>query len=553
MNQPNNPPFQSFNHRRIIIALLLTILAFGFCYNLGEISLRAEEPRRAAISMEMIFSGDYIHPTLNNWNYFNKPPLFNWVQIVFMKAFDSNAEWVARIPSLLSHLLIGILMFFGFKPFIGKNAATYSALLYIVAAELIFYGTIFSGEIDLFFSLLVFLQIISLFIFYQRKQYLYLFLASYLFAALGTLTKGPPSIAFQGLTIIAMAVLYKDLRLLFRWQHFVGGALFLVICGGYFFAYNSDGDAIAYMVRLFKEASQRTGMETAISKTILGIINVPFQILILIIPSSLLIPFLFKKGNYDLIKSNPLLSFSLFFVLFNLPLYWFTGDFKNRYVYMFFPFIILFFAYFYEKRKDEMPKLMAIFEKIISVILFILPIAFIAFIFTPVSNLVENAAIVGTSLAIGFLGISYFYARLTSHRLLLLILAIAFLRVGVNFIYPPFLDDHSETNIKSEMNIVLEIAKERSVQFVGLSRLLVSDASIGPFKFSEVTTEIPAHMSYEIPYYYALKKNEPFEFTTEIVPGRLYLAYEWFLRDKEYTLLHEFIDTDNQKVLFIEG
>ena len=102
---------QTINQRRIIILLLLILLVLGFCYNLGEISLRAEEPRRAAISMEMIFSGDYIHPTLNSWDYFNKPPLFNWVQIVFMKAFDSNAEWVARIPSLLSHLLIGILMF----------------------------------------------------------------------------------------------------------------------------------------------------------------------------------------------------------------------------------------------------------------------------------------------------------------------------------------------------------------------------------------------------------------------------------------------------------
>lgn len=539
--------------RKTIIVLLLFVLSIGFFFHLGENSLRAEEPRRATISMEMIFSGNYIHPTLNGWSYYNKPPLFNWAQVVFMKTFNSKAEWVARIPSLLSHILCCLLIYLSFQNYVGKKVASLTALLSLIAIELLFYGSVFSGEIDLFFSLLVFIQIMSLFIFYQRRQWLNMFLLSYFFAALGVLTKGPPSVAFQGLTLIAMVVLYKDLRLLFRWQHFVGGALFLIVSGGYFYLYNTDGDAIAYLVRLFKEASQRTGLETAISKTISGVVTVPFQLLFLILPASLLIPYFFKKGNFNAIKSNPLLSFSIYFIVFNIPLYWFTGDFKNRYVYMFFPFLILFFAYFYENRNLNMPKVKHFSEKFYGILIILFSTASIAFTFTPLADLVVNSTLIGICLALLFAALAFYYFSIKNHRILLFLVAICLLRVGFNFIYPPLLKAKSRHNIKLEMKNVLQFAKGESIQFVGIANIVVSDASIGQLEFSEVKTAVASHMSYEIPYYYSLAKNETFQFSTEIFPGQLYLAYESFTADKGYNILYKFTDTDRNTIVLFKG
>jgi len=539
--------------RKTIVFLLLLVISIAFFFNLGENSLRAEEPRRATISMEMIFSGNYIHPTLNGWSYYNKPPLFNWAQVAFMKAFNSKAEWAARIPSLLSHILCCILIYFSFRNYVGKAVASLTALLSLMAIELLFYGSVFSGEIDLFFCLLVFLQVMSLFIFYQRKQWLQLFLLSYFFAALGVLTKGPPSVAFQGLTLIAMAVLYKDVRFLFRWQHIVGGAFFLLVSGGYFYLYNTNGDAVAFLVRLFKEASQRTGLETEFSKTLRGIISVPFQLLFLILPASLLIPYFFQKGNFQEVKANPLLSFSLYFILFNIPLYWFTGDFKNRYVYMFFPFLILFFAYFYENRKSTMPKVKKISENFYGTLIAIFSIASLVFIFTPMADLVVNSTSIGICLSGLFAVFTTYYFSIRKHRILLFLITICVLRVGFNFIYPPLLKEKSRHNIKFEMNKVLLITKEKSIQFVGFPDIVVSDASIGPIKFSEVRTQVAPHMSYEIPYYYSLAKNETFEFTSEVIPGKFYLAYEFFMEGKNYTALYKFTDTNRKTIILFKG
>ncbi|MFT5666107.1 MAG: 4-amino-4-deoxy-L-arabinose transferase-like glycosyltransferase [Vicingaceae bacterium] len=540
-------------NRKTVISLLILVMAIGFFYNIGENALKAEEPRRATISMEMMFSGDYIHPTLNNWTYYNKPPLFNWVQVAFMKAFNSNAEWVARMPSLLSHILCCLLIYFSFRNYVGERVATLTAFLSLVAIELLFYGSVFSGEIDLFFSLLVFLQIMCLFIFYQKKKWLQMFLLSYFFAALGVLTKGPPSVAFQGLTLIAMAVLYKDIRLLFRWQHFLGAAIFIFVSGSYFYLYSDGGDTVAYLSRLFKEASQRTGVESELSKTLLGIITVPIQLLFLILPASLLIPYLFKRGNFNIIKSNPLLLFSLYFILFNIPLYWITGDFKNRYVYMFFPFLVLFFAYFYENRKLEMAKVTLVMEKVWGIIIIIFAIAALSFAFTPLAELVDNSMVKALVLSACFTTLAIYYYRVKTHRILLLLMAIGILRIGFNVIYPPLLKQKSRHNVKLEMSKILALTEDKNIQFVGLTDVILSSASIGPLKFPEKQLKIARHMSFEIPYYYSLSRNEPLKFTTEIVPGQLYLAYESFLEGKGYSPIYRFIDTKKKTVVLFEG
>ena len=184
----------------LFFCLLLILISF-FGWN-NTIELRAEEPRRAIVSIEMVLSGNYIVPKINGWNYYNKPPVFNWVMVLFFKLFDSFDEWVVRFPSLLAFLATAILNFYIVKRFLKKEAALLSSLFFLTSADLLFYGTINAGEIDLFFCFLVYTQVMAIFWFFEKKQFGKLFLISYLFAAIGTLTKGPPSIAFQGLTLL---------------------------------------------------------------------------------------------------------------------------------------------------------------------------------------------------------------------------------------------------------------------------------------------------------------------------------------------------------------
>ncbi len=232
------------------ILLLLILISIPCCIfsTLNYLELFGEEPRRAVVAVEMVITGEWVVPRIHGWTYYNKPPLFNWVVAGLFIAFDSFDEWIVRVPSLLSLFLIAIINFFIVRKFLSKEIAIFSSLFFVTAGEIFFYGTIRSGEIDLFYSLLVYLQIVLMFLFHFRKQYLWMFILSYFFAALGALTKGLPSLSFQALTLLALAIYYKHIRLLISWKHFVGIAVFFTITGSYFYFYSQRGDVELYLI-----------------------------------------------------------------------------------------------------------------------------------------------------------------------------------------------------------------------------------------------------------------------------------------------------------------
>ena len=59
-----------------------------------------DEPRYAQIGREMFERGDWLTPTLGGFNWFEKPVLLYWLQIVFYKLFGVN-EFAARFGSAL--------------------------------------------------------------------------------------------------------------------------------------------------------------------------------------------------------------------------------------------------------------------------------------------------------------------------------------------------------------------------------------------------------------------------------------------------------------------
>ena len=539
--------------RHIIIAIIICLLV-GLFYNLGTLEMRGEEPRRAIVSMEMIYSGDYSNPQLNGWPYYNKPPVFNWVMIGFMKLFGSYEEWVTRLPSLLSFLLIGGFSFLFTRKYVGKMVAVLSALFFLVSADLLFYGSVYTAEIDLFFSLTVYLQIMLIFTFHENRQYLWLFLLSYILVAIGTLTKGPPSIAFQGFTLIGMAIAYKDWRLLFSWQHVIGGGVFLLITGGYFYYYSLEGgDATGFIVRLYKEASMRTGLENTYIKTIKGIAEFPFLLFKILAPVSLLAVFFFGKGFITIIKSNPLIKFTAIFIVSNIWVYWFTGDLRIRYVYMFLPFLTLLLVYFYIERRAVYPRLTKIVETIFGTSMITVAVGFLVLPFLPRVSDLQGIWVVSIVFFAILIAISLAYFKIKAHRMLWLVLTLAVLRIGFDFLYHPMVvNDPDKLSYRKTMDDLFEITGGESFEFAGHEYVFKSDASIGPLKFGEVELTTAAVMSYQLPYYYSKQKNEPLNFTTQMEPGKYYLGYPNDLMNYEVKELYRFLDAIQVEVVLVK-
>jgi len=182
-------------------ALALLVIA-GLTVNLGVLPLQFEEPRRTLVALEMLLRGDYVVLTTHGELYFNKPPLFNWVLIALLRLFGSGEAWVFRLATVASMLGLGLALWCVARRHLGGPTALRATAFLLTFTTLLFYGSLYA-EPDVFFALLVALQALAIFAFEQAGRPLPLFVVSYLLAALGVLTKGLPSIVFQGLTLAA--------------------------------------------------------------------------------------------------------------------------------------------------------------------------------------------------------------------------------------------------------------------------------------------------------------------------------------------------------------
>ena len=87
------------------------MLAFALLSHLDHLPLKFEEPRRGVVAMEMEYSGNYIAPTINGEYYYNKPPIYNWLLVFLFKIFNSKEDWVLRVPTVLSFVLLAFVNF----------------------------------------------------------------------------------------------------------------------------------------------------------------------------------------------------------------------------------------------------------------------------------------------------------------------------------------------------------------------------------------------------------------------------------------------------------
>ncbi|GAB1441405.1 hypothetical protein MASR2M39_02390 [Ignavibacteriales bacterium] len=99
---------------KLFIILISAILFLPF---LGDVHLFDwDEINFAEASREMIETGDYLRVHIDYEPFYEKPPLFFWIQVLSMKMFGVN-EFAARFPNAM----FGIVAFYCFyTPSAGK-------------------------------------------------------------------------------------------------------------------------------------------------------------------------------------------------------------------------------------------------------------------------------------------------------------------------------------------------------------------------------------------------------------------------------------------------
>lgn len=180
-------------NRLVSYLIVIAIASLLFFHSLGKVHLFDwDEINFAESAREMIETGNYMRVQINYEPFWEKPPLFFWMQVASMKAFGEN-EFAARFPNAVCGV-VTLLVLFG----IGRRLHNERFAIWWV---LIYAGTFLphlyfkSGIIDPWFNLFIFLGIYYLSKFLsakeERKKILPSLLLSALFTGAGILTKGP--------------------------------------------------------------------------------------------------------------------------------------------------------------------------------------------------------------------------------------------------------------------------------------------------------------------------------------------------------------------------
>ena len=233
-----------------------------------------DEINFAECAREMIVTNDYLNVQINFRPFWEKPPLFIWMQVLSMKAFGIN-EFAARFPNAITGIVSLLFIYNIGKKLFDDNLGIWWVIVYAGSILPHFYFR--SGIIDPLFNLLIFIAIwffmrlhLSGEIIPAKRRFLYSALWG-VFTGLAILTKGPTALLIIGL-VVAIAYLPDLFRMLkiktrfltsapnfkLRFSDIIIFLLFTILVGGSWFLLqvlsgNTDMVMrfIIYQVRLF--------------------------------------------------------------------------------------------------------------------------------------------------------------------------------------------------------------------------------------------------------------------------------------------------------------
>lgn len=328
----------------ILFSFLLIIPAYFI--NLGMMPFILDESTRAIVALEMMHSDNYIVPTINGEFYYNKPPLFNWILISFIKITGSTGEWVFRLPVLISLFLFALTIYSTQKRELGRKIAFLSAIALLTCGRILIYDSL-KGLIDISFSWLIYLMFWFIWRYSQEQRWNRMYLSVWLITLIAFMLKGLPALVFLGISLLSFALLEKSFRKLFLPSNFLGALIFILGLGAYFYLYHRQNSMENYFQALFSESTKRTFLENPGIRTLKHIVSFPFEYIYHFLPWTVFTLSLLHRNRIRMVLQNRFTRFLAVMFISNIFIYWVSPAIYARYLFMFIPLLsgITFFVW----------------------------------------------------------------------------------------------------------------------------------------------------------------------------------------------------------------
>jgi hypothetical protein len=208
------------------VLFLACIGALLFIPFLGNVHLFDwDEINFAECAREMMKMNDYTRVYIDFQPFWEKPPLFFWMQISALKIFGVN-EFAARLPNALCGISTLLVVFLCGARIYTKKFGMYWAIAY---GGSLFPNVYFkSGIIDPWFNLFIFLSLYFFILYHWKKNkfdkadlnnkpVIYA-VWSGIFMGLAILTKGPVALLIF-LLVVGVYFILNRFRIFFGWKH----------------------------------------------------------------------------------------------------------------------------------------------------------------------------------------------------------------------------------------------------------------------------------------------------------------------------------------------
>ncbi|MDD2685892.1 MAG: glycosyltransferase family 39 protein [Gallionella sp.] len=212
-----------------ILVLLLALAVIWFANLEYRTLIKPDEGRYAEIPREMVVSGDWVTPRLNELKYFEKPPLQYWATATAYTVFGEH-QWTSRLWTALTGFAGILLIWFVGMHLYGREAAGYAALLLSSSLLYVLMGHI--NTLDMGVTFFMTLGIVGLMLGQaqseERKQRNWMLLA-WLGLALAVLSKGLMGLVLPGTALFIYCLVQRDFSVLKRMHWLAGMGVFLVV------------------------------------------------------------------------------------------------------------------------------------------------------------------------------------------------------------------------------------------------------------------------------------------------------------------------------------
>lgn len=175
----------------VLYSILALILFCGYFLFLGSYPLLdVDETRYVDMARTMLKSGDFLTLYLNGDYFFEKPPLYFWIECFAFKIFGRTNELTARLPIVLLSILPLGLLFVLCKKIKNSTYAFITCAVLLTSLEYILITkiAILDSVLTSFVSSAVLCYFYTFFTKEKNKKYFWGL--TYIFAGLAVMAKG---------------------------------------------------------------------------------------------------------------------------------------------------------------------------------------------------------------------------------------------------------------------------------------------------------------------------------------------------------------------------